>query len=117
MESQTHAVEQHFTKSQPQVRAIYNQLLKIAKRFGPIREESKKTSIHLVNRTAFAGVATRKDALILTVKAASDLAHPRIMKHEQTSTNRWHLEFRLESPNQLDSEIESWLREAFELAA
>ena len=117
MESQTHSVEQHFSKSQPRVRAIYNQLLKIATRFGPIREEPKKTSIHLVNRTAFAGVATRKDSLILTVKAASDLVHPRIIKHEQTSANRWHLEFRLESPDQLDSKIESWLRDAFVLAA
>ena len=117
MESQTHAVEQHFTKSQPRVRAIYKRLLEIATRFGPVREEPKKTSIHLVNRTAFAGVATRKDSLILTVKAASDLAHPRIIKHEQTSANRWHLDFRLESPDQIDSEIESWLRDAFVRAA
>ena len=117
MASQTHEVEQHFTKSQLRVRAIYNQLLEIATRFGPIREEPKKTSIHLVNRTAFAGVATRKNSLILTVKAASDLTHPRIIKHEQTSANRWHLDFRLESPDQVDSEIESWLRDAFVLAA
>lgn len=61
MESQTRAVEQHFTSSQPQVRAIYNRLLEIARRFGPVREEPKKTSIHLMNRTAFAGVSTRKD--------------------------------------------------------
>jgi Domain of unknown function (DUF5655) len=79
MESQAHSVEQHFSKSQPRVRAIYNQLLEITTRFGPIREEPKKTSIHLVNRTAFAGVATRKDSLILTVKAASDLTHARII--------------------------------------
>jgi hypothetical protein len=117
MESQAHTVEQHFTKSQPRVRAIYDQLPGIGTRFGPIREEPKKTSIHLVNRAAFAGVATRKDSLILTVKAASDLAHPRIIKHEQASANRWHLDFRLESVDQLDSEIESWLRDAFMLAA
>jgi hypothetical protein len=117
MASQTHAVEQHFAKSQPRVRAIYKRLIEIATRFGPVREEPKKTSIHLVNRTTFAGVATRKDSLILTVKAASDLAHPRIIKHEQTSANRWHLDFRLESPEQLDSEIESWLRDAFVRAA
>ena len=117
MESEARTVEQHFAKSQPRVRATYNRLVEIATRFGPIREEPKKTSIHLVNRTAFAGVATRKDSLILTVKAASDLAHPRIIKHEQTSAHRWHLDFRLEGPDQLDSELESWLRDAFVLAA
>jgi hypothetical protein len=117
MESQNPAVEQHFANKQPQVRAIYERLLEIATRFGSVREEPKKTSIHLMNRTAFAGVATRKDALILTVKAASDLTHARIIKHEQTSANRWHLDFRLESPEHIDFEIESWLRDAFVLAA
>src|SRR5262249_43458090 len=111
------AVEQHFANKPPQVRAVYERLLEIVARFGPVREEPKKTSIHLRNRTAFAGVATRKDALILTVKAASDLSHARIIKHEQTSANRWHLDFRLESPDQLDSQMESWLRDAFVLAA
>jgi hypothetical protein len=117
MKSQGPDVEQHFTNKQPQVRATHERLLEIAARFGSIREEPKKTSIHLMNRTAFAGVATRKDSLILTVKALSDLSHGRIIKHEQTSANRWHLDFRLESPNGIDSRIESWLREAFVLAA
>lgn len=117
MKSQTHTVEQHFAKSRPEVRATYDRIVEITTRFGPIREEPKKTSIHLVNRTAFAGVATRRDSLILTVKAASDLDHPRIIKHERTSANRWHLDFRLEGPDQLDSELVSWLRDAFVLAA
>jgi hypothetical protein len=117
MANQGSAVEQHFTNKQPQVRAIYERLLEITARFGTVREEPKKTSIHLMNRTAFAGVATRKDSLILTLKAASDLAHARIIKHEQASANRWHLDFRLESPDHIDSKIESWLRDAFALAA
>lgn len=115
MEKLDHTVEQHFANRQPQVRAIYDRLLEITARFGSVREEPKKTSIHLANRTAFAGVATRKDALILTVKAASDLVHPLIVKHDQTSANRWHLDFRLERPEQIDSQLESWLREAFAL--
>lgn len=117
MESQGSAVERHFANKQPQVRATYERLLEVAARFGSVREEPKKTSIHLMNRTAFAGVAVRKDALILTVKAASDLSHARIIKHEQTSANRWHLDFRLGGPGQVDSQIESWLRDAFVLAA
>src|SRR5262245_372245 len=48
--------------------------------------------IHRCNHAAFAGVATRKNALILTLKSDSDVASSRIMKHQQTSANRWHLE-------------------------
>jgi Domain of unknown function (DUF5655) len=117
MASQGPTVEQHFSNKQPQVRSTYERLLELATQFGSVREEPKKTSIHLMNRTAFAGVATRKESLILTLRAATDLTHARIIKHEQTSANRWHLDFRLESPEQIDSKIESWLRDAFALAA
>jgi hypothetical protein len=109
-------VHQHFEGRAPAVRAVYDRLLAAARRFGPFQEEPKKTSIHLARKTAFAGVATRKDALILTLKSATDLKSPRIGKHEQASANRWHLEVRLDDPAQVDGEIEGWLRAAYELA-
>src|SRR5213080_2037682 len=48
-------VESHFEGKDDSARQIYDRLLKEAGRFGPVMEEPKKTSIHLVNRTAFAG--------------------------------------------------------------
>lgn len=78
-----HTVSQHFADRAPAVRAIYDHILAAARRFGPFQEESKKTSIHLARRTAFAGVATRKNALILTLKSATDLRSP-----GSASTNR-----------------------------
>lgn len=114
--STAYSVPQHFDKSEPAVRATYEQILKAARKLGPVSEEAKKTSIHLVRKTAFAGVATRKTALILTLKSESEIANSRIIKREQTSANRWHLEVRLESPDQVDSEFIGWLRKAYELA-
>ena len=101
----------------PPVRAVYKQLLSAAKRIGPFTEDPKKTSIHLIRRSAFAGVATRKNALILTIKSATDIKSPRILKREQASANRWRLEVPLEVPNQIDAELESWLHAALELAS
>ena len=109
-------VEQHFTGRAPDVRATYARILTAAKRLGPVREDPKKTSIHLVRRTAFAGIATRKDALILTLKSEKDIRSRRIAKREQASANRWHLEVRLNAPAQVDAELEAWLKRAFELA-
>lgn len=111
-----HNVAQHFDKSELAVRATYEQILKAARKLGPLTEEAKKTSIHLVRKTAFAGVATRKTALILTLKSDTDLASKRIVKREQTSANRWHLEVRLESPDQVDRELSGWLKKAYDLA-
>ena len=81
-----------------------------------MREDPKKTSIHLVRGTAFAGVATRKASLILTVKSAVDITSPRIARRERTSPNRWHLEIRLDRPNDVDRELIGWLSAAYDLS-
>ena len=111
-----HTVAQHFERSEPQVQAVYEKIVKTARAFGPVGEDPKKTSIHLTRRTAFAGVATRKTALILTLKAAADIRSERIVKHEQASANRWHLEVRLEQPRDVDATVTEWIKQAYSLA-
>jgi hypothetical protein len=110
-------LQQHFTGRAPSVRAIYDRILDVASASGPVKVEPKKTSIHLVRRSAFAGVATRKDALILTLKSPTDIRSPRIGKREQASAQRWHLSIRLEDPSQVDAELKSWLKKSIELSA
>ena len=109
------SVRSHFTGKDPNVRATYRSLLDATRALGPFTESPKKTSIHLVRRTAFAGVATRRSSLILTLKSARDIRSARIQKREQASANRWHLEIRLTDPAQVDGQLTSWLRAAYEL--
>jgi hypothetical protein len=109
-------VAQHFSGRDPTVKATYAALLRAARALGPVREEPKKTSIHLVRNTAFAGVATQRAGLILTLKAPADIKSPRIRKHEHASANRWHLDLRLETPGEVDAELRDWLRAAYALA-
>jgi hypothetical protein len=111
-----YSVDQHFRDRSPNVRETYDALLAVSRRFGRVVEEPKKTSIHLTARTAFAGVATRKTGLILTIKSPTDIQSSRISKHEQASANRWHLEIRLENASQVDGEIERWLEQAFAMS-
>ncbi len=110
-------INSHFVGKDPVVRAIYDRLLNTIKRFGPIVEEPKKTSIHIVNRTALAGVATRKGHLVLTIKSDRKLASPRIHKSEQTSASRFHHEVKLTSPADIDEELAGWLNAAYSLSA
>jgi hypothetical protein len=109
-------VAPHFAGKDLTVRATYQRLIDVARTLGPVKEESKKTSIHLIRNTAFAGVATRRSSLILTLKSATDIRSPRIEKREQASANRWHLEVRLEKPSQIDRQLTEWLKAAYELA-
>ncbi len=104
------------TMTPPQA-AIYQRLLAAAKSVGPFTEDPKKTSIHLARKSAFAGVATRKDAVLLTIKAAADIRSPRIVKREQVSAHRWHLEVRLEKPADVDRELKGWLKAAMALSS
>jgi hypothetical protein len=110
-------IKSHFEGRDGAVRQIYDRILKSARKFGAVDEEPKKTSIHLVNRTAFAGVATRKSAIILTIKSDRKLSSPRIHKSEQTSASRFHHEVKLASPADVDSELVKWLKDAYVLSA
>jgi hypothetical protein len=116
LQSACMSVESHFAKKDPSVLATYRRVLDVARALGPVAEEAKKTSIHLVRDTAFAGVATRLSSLVLTLKSASDIRSPRVEKREQTSANRWHVEVRLTAPAQVDRQLTAWLRAAYELA-
>ena len=110
------SVAQHFVGRAPAVRALYDALIVTARSFGPVLEEPKKTSIHLVHRTAFAGVATRAAAIVLTIKSATDIHSPRVSKRQQVSAGRWHVEVRLDDPAQIDPELAAWLRSAYDIS-
>src|SRR4029450_11423179 len=99
------SVKSHFATKDPLVFATYRRVVDVARTFGPVAEETKTTSIHLVRHTAFAGIATRRPARCLTLKSASDIRSPRVEKREQTSANRWHVEVRLTAPAQVDRQL------------
>ena len=109
-------VKNHFISKDPVVRKIYDHLLKHSRRFGPVKEDPKKTSIHLNNVTAFAGIATRKSSIILTIKSDQEIASPRIHRSEQASARRFHHEIKLTAPSDVDTELIRWLKKAYELS-
>ena len=110
-------IKSHFDGRDHSVREIYDRLIKTVRQIGPIVEEPKKTSIHIVNRSALAGVATRKSYLLLTIKSDRELASPRIHRSEQASASRFHHVVKLVSPTDVDDELAGWLEAAYDLSA
>jgi hypothetical protein len=43
-----HTVAQHFEASEPQVHAVYDKIVKAVRACGPVGEDTKKTSIHII---------------------------------------------------------------------
>jgi len=106
-----------FARCKPNVRATYGAVLEAARRLGPVRESPKKTSIHLENRTAFAGVGTRKNDLVLTLKSTKRINSARIHKAERASANRWYFYVHLTDPSEVDRELEEWLAQSYVIAS
>lgn len=112
----SHSVDSHFEGKSSSVRDIYDTVVAVSREFGPVTEEPKKTSIHLNRKAAFAGVQTRREYLILTVKSAVDVDDPRIARREQTSRNRWHHEIKLHDASDVDGQLIDWLRVSYEMS-
>ena len=111
-----HTVDSHFVGRSAVVREIYDTILRVARDLGPFAEVPKKTSIHLDRKSAFAGIRTRKDFLILTVKSPAELFDDRIGKREHISANRWYFEIKLRSSDDIDPQIIEWLRRAYDIS-
>jgi len=109
-------VDDHFAGKTPAVRGIYDRLIATLRKIGPVREEPKKTSIHLVRLSALAGVEIRKDYLLLNIKTDYRIESPRITKAEQLSARRFHHKVKLTSPGEIDPELQRWLQDAYDLS-
>jgi len=109
-------LESHFSGKEPSVRAMYDHLLSALRKFGSVIEEPKKTSIHLVNVSALAGVETRKAYILLNIKADHKISSPRIDKVEQVSSKRFHHRVKLSSLSDIDNELLGWLHDAYVLS-
>ena len=113
---ETHSVDDHFAGKDPSVREVYNRVLSVLRDIGPVAEEARKTSIHLVRTSALAGVETRKGYLLLNLKADHLVEGPRVVKSERLSARRYHFKVKLSRPDEVDAELEDWLRHAYDLS-
>jgi len=114
--AENYSVSDHFVNKDPSVRALYDQLVALVRTFGPVEEDPKKTSIHLNRKSALAGVETRKNNFLLTIKSDYPIKSPRVEKVEKISSKRFYHKVRISSPNDFDEELKTWLKEAYALS-
>ena len=110
------ALDALFANKEPGVRATYDKVISSLAKVGPVKAEAKKTSIHLVRETAFAGAHPKKAWLDLTIRSDRPIKSARVRSQEQISKNRWHQDVRLTSAKEVDAEVVGWLKSAYVLA-
>jgi hypothetical protein len=105
----------HLKDKEQIVADIYEKLIAELQKFGQLKIDPKKTSIHLGNRFGFAGVYTRKNYINLEVHLNYKLTNKRVAKVEQASANRYHHTIKLTQTKDIDKQLLTWLKQAYEL--
>ena len=105
----------HFEGKPPAVRAIFEKLLRSARKNGPVTVLPEKTRIAFQVRMSFAAFVIRKNWVDGHVVLARRFENPRFRRVE-TFSPRNHLHaFRFESVDDVDAEVSAWLTEAYQV--
>src|SRR5258708_8144935 len=96
------------SSASPVARALYEELLRAIAPFGAFEIEVKKSSIHLVRSSAFAGVHPRKRHLLITITAAAPVPSGGIVKTETAVAGRWALLFEVSIAARPCGEMTAW---------
>ena len=103
----------HFTGRPPEIRALFDEVVRAVREIGPVRILPEKTRIAFQVRMSFAQVTPKSKWLDGHVVLARRIAHPRF-RTVQTVSPRNHVHtFRLTSPGEVDAEFRAWLAEAY----
>jgi hypothetical protein len=97
------------------VRAIFDKLLSVARKNGPVTVLPEKTRIAFQVRMSFAAFVIRQNWVDGHVVLARRLDHPRFRRIE-TFSPRNHLHtFRFETVDEVDDDVAAWLAEAYQV--
>jgi len=106
-------VARHFAGKSSSVRATYDRLIAVVERIGPFSVLPEKTRIALHVRMSFAALMPRRLWLDGHVVLPRRLDNPRFRRVDVYSPHNVVHAFRLGSPEEVDDEVEAWLREAY----
>ncbi len=107
----------HFRGKDPYVRRLYDAVRTAVRRCGPVTILPEKTRIAFQVRMSFAQVTPRTRWLDGHLVLARRLEHDRFRKVETFSPRNHVHHFRLTTIDQIDSEFQRWLQEAYAVGA
>ncbi len=112
----TSALDALFTGKDSNVRATYDHLMAEVRKFGPVNEAPKQTSIHLEKNSGFAGVHPRKSYFNLEFRTDYPIENPRVTRQQQLSARRFEHTVKMEQESDVDDQVLKWLKDAYDLS-
>ena len=119
---QTHScravpIDRHFQGKAPWLRELFNHLCAQLARFGPLRIDAVQTGINLIPKHHMGGVRVLRKGLRVGFLMDRRVESPRVTRWEEIGPRAHYHSVHLASPRELDHELLSWLREAYQRAA
>jgi hypothetical protein len=113
--SHIRSIEDHFSRSLPRVRVLFDRFVRIAEACGPVHLVSSKTRIGLQVRMTFAALMPQRSALRGHLVLARRVEDPRFVSI-QTISPRNHVHvFRLLEPGDLDAHFRRLVAESYKV--
>jgi hypothetical protein len=113
---QTVELDEHFTRSEPDVRATFDALLALARELGPVTVNATKSRISLQARMRFAAIERpRRRHLNAHLVLTRPIDSPRFTRVEFLAPYYYLHKLRLEAPEDVDDELRQWLAEAYQV--
>ena len=108
-----HSLDDHFHGKPPEIRALFEAVVRAIREVGPVRVLPEKTRIAFQVRMSFAQVTPRQRWLDGHVVLARRLDHPRFRRVESFSPRNHLHAFRLQSLADVDDDFRAWIAEAY----
>jgi len=108
-----HTVAEHFIGRDPKLKFLFDCLVGLVKRNGPLRVVPGKSGIAFQQRMRFGGVVVRKDSLEAGFVLPRRLDHPRIKRLIAYTPHAFGHQVEIRTPADLDDELAAWLRESY----
>ena len=111
------SVKSHFEGKDPRLKELFNHLCRELKKFGPLRIDAVGSGINLVPKHHMGGVRVLKDRLHVGFLVSRAIENPRIARNRQVGPSAYTHAVTLTDESELDAELLSWLKEAFQRAS
>ena len=105
-------IDSHFAGKDPELRRLFDHLIRKMQRTGPLRIDAVKTSINLISRHHFGGITVRQAHLRLGFLARQPIKSARIVHHQILGPNRVGHAVVVADKKEVDAELLQWLSDA-----
>jgi Domain of unknown function (DUF5655) len=114
-EAEIKGLEEHFRGRDPELRELFDELVRRLRKLGPIGIDPVKTSINLTARHNFGAVTVRGNFLRVEFLSEKRIADARIVHVERLGPEKLAHSVVLETIEDLDDFLMGWLASAYRL--